>query len=74
MAPPITVDIMTYLLGRSRRGRARSHRAASQRKNIAQSSVQQGDPSQPKKKQVRFAEDLSCVPLPCAYPIPAQNR
>src|SRR6516164_7955785 len=30
MAPPITVDIMAFLLGRSRRGRARAHQAASQ--------------------------------------------
>src|SRR5262245_42101389 len=59
MAPPITVDIMTFLLGRSRCGRTRSHQAASQPKNIAQSSAQQGDASQPKRKQVRFAEDLS---------------
>src|SRR5262249_38207493 len=59
LAPPITVDIMTFLLGRSRCGQARAHQVASQPENIAQESVQQGDASQPKEKQVRFAEDLS---------------
>src|SRR6266446_8768111 len=72
MAPPITVDIMTFLLGRSRCGRARSHQAASQPKSIAQSSVQQGDASQPKRKQVRFAEDLSL--RSAAAPIPSQRE
>src|SRR6516165_12469869 len=56
MAPPITVDIMVFLLDRSRCGRARAHQDASQPENIAQESVQQGDASQPKEKQVRFAE------------------
>src|SRR5262245_17078115 len=71
MAPPITVDIMVFLLDRSRCGRARAHQAASQPENIAQRSVQQGDASQPERKQVRFAEDLSLRSL---APIPSQRE
>jgi hypothetical protein len=74
MAPPITVDIMTFLLGRSRCGRTGSHQAASQPKNIAQSSTQQGDASQPKKKQVRFAADLSLHPAALRPSHPSAKR
>jgi hypothetical protein len=52
MAPPITLDIMTFLLGPPMRASIRPRRS---HENIAQIKAQQGDASQPKQKQVRFA-------------------
>src|SRR5712692_11897284 len=59
MAPPITVDIMVILLAVPR-DRMRTWllpwRALRSLKNIPQSPAQQGDTSQPKRKQVRFRD------------------
>jgi hypothetical protein len=57
MAPPITLDIMT-LTPWADPDACKSAPIGARHgdENIAQRSVQQGDASQPKQKQVRFAE------------------
>jgi hypothetical protein len=68
MAPPITLDIMT-LTPWADSDACKSAPIGSRHgdENIVQRRVQQGDASQPKQKQVRFAEPefpLSLHPIP----------
>src|SRR5262249_19817780 len=73
MAPPITVDIMAFLLGRSRRGRACAHQAASQPEKYRAKQRTTRRPFTAEKEASTLRRRLEFA-FRCLAPIPSQRK